>query len=1590
MRKFQNAVLTGIIFFCGIFYFAGRIMSEQVDPSFGDLDLDGSMKVLLAVSCSGSMQADKSDTSVTIKKSTVAEYIEGRKSKQAAVISKSAYVDYQFKKPLNASSGTVMFWIKPLNWSGTSASAQTFITLNGAGKGKEPQGSMALFVNSAKTKVLIVTSSRKTGYAEPVKGVSKTGGVAKTGKWAQGKWYHVAYTWNKKETCLYVDGVRESKIAATKYLIPGGFTRMTIGNCWNWCGKYDDAKTAIQGIMIVDKALSANEVREMVIGKQFKAVGEDAEGSIPLISVVPGKSAPVIDGSLKDSAWKTAMSFPGFIDNTTRAYSSRQTIVKLLYDSKKLYIAMESPVGGKALEKNDFSAVIVRPSGMKEPLVLAVRPDGSLTDAGGKPVPGKIAKAAAKVVDGKWQVEMAVDYAGLGIEPPKPREQWEINFCRRWNNPQMQTSWCIQRKPGLKNINPDEMAILLFNPESPVIQISSFDGIRGGKPGITSRVMVTTPEEFIYVFTDTLVKSKQFRGAHSTRTVPGKFCRLDVQIGPPGTGHMKKAQFISYSFLNKGFKRVYFRTQYIPVGKPALIEVADCSFETRKILKVTVNTVGIVPMLLSKTKLKIGIFDGKKQLESAETSDLSKQMTSVKFPVKNLPRGKKFTARAELFGDSGKLLAKASRKFTYPDTSVWMNNNIGRERVVPTPWTPVKTAGDSISCWGRDYIFAPGCGFPEKIITRGKEILAAPVELKLETAKNGKYSNKTGEIASHDKVAAEYEASSQTGGVTVNYKTTVEYDGMIRIDFTLDPKQESTVGKLQLRIPVKAEYGKYLGATVCCGAGQRSYNYYGKLPDGGYKNEFMPFIWVGDEDRGLLWFCQSAKGWRLKKKGNALSVQRRNGTVMIAINIIDKPTVVDKKMSYTMGLMATPVRPLPKNWRKYEKKLGFGPTSYEYFAYIPEALKPWSKRIKQYQAEGKIISAYTFLNNVSTNLPEYNLFFEEWKRNPKAKKGKYYLDVVAPEVKSWQDFVIWSYKKGLDDFGIDGLYYDLSWPSPTTSVEHGAYRDENGKIQRFWPIFAMRDIAKRAYVLYRKNNKQTAFIGHCSSNPIALPILSFCDFSLNGEQYAGELHSYMDQIPLDMMRAQFTQRQFGLAPYFLSEIGRSGNKNYTRKTPEPTLEMAALGYLHDVMFWPCFYNGLALKPFQNAKLAFVDDEKNEVEFLPYWSNGKMISCANPNVKVSAYRKPGQLFLIVSNFAKKVSNADIKLDMAKLGVKPVNLEIIDAVNQKPVLFNDSTVTVKIPPRSLRMIKLAPEDPKKVAERKKALEEVAKFKKLPATEAAREYGKFLQGLYKQKKYLLLLAIAEKEIADPKSSLGVKNTSCYQGYLTGNAMRDFNESKIWAERFEKFNQPGSFWHSRGMIYQAAALRRQGKNRAAVKLLSDKVIKQMDPDRQSEAYRETGAAYTSLKQYAKAVAEYQKAAAATPNPVMKTIARLNIGRIFQTQRKYSEALKEYAKVSASNNSYYKTQAITQALEILSVSPKSGDANPWLKQLDKGENLYPYWKGRALIYAGKYLKQAGKTAEAKEKFKQAMAVRGASAWIKNFCKKELSEEDSK
>ncbi|MBN1421815.1 MAG: hypothetical protein JXP34_23780, partial [Planctomycetes bacterium] len=385
------------------------------------------------------------------------------------------------------------------------------------------------------------------------------------------------------------------------------------------------------------------------------------------------------------------------------------------------------------------------------------------------------------------------------------------------------------------------------------------------------------------------------------------------------------------------------------------------------------------------------------------------------------------------------------------DAPPWKGSQAGRTDEVLAPWTPIRLtqSGPSIEVrpWGRVYAFSAR-PFPERIVSRDEDLLAAPIEIAVRGGPEAP-TRATLEVSNRSDARVALESNGEAGPLAFRARTQIEYDGLIRVDLAFEQKELDPVQEIALAIPLRSEFARYLyrypgrwGSAENAGA----------LPEEGWSSPFRPFIWLGGEDRGLAWFCESDRNWSPADPKRAIRVTREGAETVLRLLLHAGKERLEAPLEYTFGLQATPVKPVPEDawdWRishagryglevpdasgtsELDRIAGLGVRTicfHEHWSDIqnyPKAADP--DRLRKLVAachEKKIRLLLYFGYEMSTIAPEWDAYSAECLVDPRA--GGY---TRKPDQKAfivcyrscWQDFIADGIARVMDEYGIDGV-----------------------------------------------------------------------------------------------------------------------------------------------------------------------------------------------------------------------------------------------------------------------------------------------------------------------------------------------------------------------------------------------------------------------------------------------------------------------------------------------------------------------------------------------------------------------------------------
>lgn len=1080
------------------------------------------------------------------------------------------------------------------------------------------------------------------------------------------------------------------------------------------------------------------------------------------ISVPQMRQTPVIDGNIGAEEWQFASALTGFVKHNVNQLCDAQTTVYLGRDSENLYMAIRS--WGKFMVANcvspdsqsicadDEIEMLIAPGtgeaikGQKFPtFYLILNSIGMIFDqyrllnlAETHPEWNVKWETAQKNEGEEWTVEIKIPFSNFGDTPPKDGDTWAFNLARAYYPYQ----WTSLVAGGLNN--PECAATLRFDSASPAVRLVSVEPLLKGKAGITLEIANGTLTETqvavscrIYSGSNMVYETNQpiALAANKSEKIDlgngaalGSNACLEVRVTsasgrpclvmdrvvavPPATINLLKERPVAV-------QKFYFYPRYYPSLDRLVSEINFSQVDGKTAVKQARITVysdeALKKPVATNTLEPFTDFAGVQRMDTAKLSD-----------------GKYF-ARAELLDANGKNLGTAEEWFI-KGRPEWLTHKRGIGDKVLPPFTPLRVSRQEVTCWGRRYLFNEQ-GLMKELYTRNVQILAEP--MRLVGAVNGQsIAWERGQPIKWVKKSAaqvSYTSVIKGNGLAVKINSTIEYDGLMVTELRYGPESGQPVNLDSLRfcIALKPEnaflYMAIPDAVVGIKHGVLKadkgviFSSGQDVRNAQMRGTFLPYLWVGDRDRGLCWVAESDQGWISDDTNNCVQVERTDQEVILWFNLVNRPAKIDRERKLIFGLQASPVKPIMNKWRgvfmggfKHGevpvlfRLLGGNPPGSTSMDWTRPQSDPamiekgrwrlWDKD-RSPGMELDVVSGYYYWGTTCPGEEAAKLFRGEWiskkdnwyypqedeSQNPRyttksawgpwpfGKDPDNYKHVYVVTVPSYVDYQVWSFEEAVKTWKISGFYDDCGYMRAIYDEDLGiGYVREDGIRQPALPILSV----------YREKWKRCAYVldklGHenylCSwANYNALPVCAWSGCMAVGEQSLAKDGDYIDSYgSLEKFATYFPGLFYGLPSFACQRVPIGQERQAT-----------LLYFLHDINWGWTHRNPMKeITGLTRAKAQFKPWE-DDVEFHGYWQPQKILQVADDNIKISYYTAKNRVMFMVGNLAKHAVSTTLKVDWAKLGIKPVKLTDMETNKELPINA-EGGLQVKIPARDLRLI------------------------------------------------------------------------------------------------------------------------------------------------------------------------------------------------------------------------------------------------------------------------------------------------------------------
>ncbi len=669
--------------------------------------------------------------------------------------------------------------------------------------------------------------------------------------------------------------------------------------------------------------------------------------------------------------------------------------------------------------------------------------------------------------------------------------------------------------------------------------------------------------------------------------------------------------------------------------------------------------------------------------------------------------------------NGGQPLTAQFTRESYP----WENNRIGLLDAVPAPWTPVAVERSTLpwrrspqfSVWGRDMTLG-GLGLPARLEvrqpepTRGAEsanLLAAPVRVTA-VGEQGTHPwiKESWKIVSRSERQVAIAGNARSPELDLALSGTLEFDGFYQVSLRLAPRRQGVwLEQLRIEIPVPDDQALLFNAASDNMRAQKTFLDLEGRPDGELWNSITaitngpeqvltapgqprpvpvwPHVWLGNDDRGIAVMVDNVRTWPIDRERPVMDLVRENGLTTLRLLPVNVPTRLSEPVEITFSLQATPVRPRPPGGTgKAMEWYGWG-----YFD-LP------------------VIAADLEPGNVTRQVAEAS----PWYRTPAARAENrwwrygclqshrvspddpLYGNMVKGTRDEWEDglytpshvdFLMWAYQKWHRREGLDGVYFDNTFPQRANSFGSGiAYVDGQGQLQPSYNVFGQRLFLKRLQGYFHSVGPLPVMMAHVTDGP-AVGYLGFADFWLDGEN--GGYVEHRRQVDHDEGRARYDfvdrwHNPTGLANLRIT-LGRQWGtipKYHYAWFPEPTYAMLGMFDLEHQ------YEPMGRQPYHEFGRFEAD-----VQFMPYWMPGRPVAMVSsgPDVFLTAWRRPDRVRLLVSNLSREERHVALRADFKALEL-PFDAVALDEREGSALTWQREILPeMRIPPHSYRTFILA---------------------------------------------------------------------------------------------------------------------------------------------------------------------------------------------------------------------------------------------------------------------------------------------------------------
>ncbi len=667
--------------------------------------------------------------------------------------------------------------------------------------------------------------------------------------------------------------------------------------------------------------------------------------------------------------------------------------------------------------------------------------------------------------------------------------------------------------------------------------------------------------------------------------------------------------------------------------------------------------------------------------------------------IKGIEKPGRYILKTDL-GEFG----KADAEIVRPDLS-FAGTGIGAEDTVPEIWKEFKVENRTVLLWNREYRFGNG-PLPEMIKAYGRPLLEKPPRLIIETPKGiANISYKAGETQRRNS-SVTFTGEGEADNFSIDYATTVEFDGMIKFDFSI--KGESEITSMRLEWQVVPALCEYLMTPLLQTEDKKQFEFL--YPINAW--QAVSLLWLVSEGKGGFAYSMSNDAnWVYDPNEPVFFVNKSTGTC--SVKMITRNTKIPENTPYQALFITTPSRPLPEQ----NRVIRFGDSSRsdtprKGIATGGEGLVSTSSFQPhptdfEYRMKNRIPNTLSIFAtaNALTDASDTAMYFKEYWNIPGAciykmayqkplGNGKYVTDshftVPACNACLINDYYLYNIKKLFEHpYGnrICQIYYDLCDNNLCSNEKHGCgFKDKFGRqIKTFALLYKRKLIERTVRFCHAQPQKRTVMLH--AQREFSPFICGLADYWFPGEQHSALLKrnpfGYTDEVPDEIYRSEYNRNVLGVGVIFLPTLGVANREHLGAGGARYAEAMMTMLLAHDIETCQEWVYGLPIQNAWNALEKYGVQSPDTKVNLYY--NQNEITSSSPDIKITWYECPDHKYvLIIANKSPRSRDAVINVQKIAAGNFTAREEYIGS----DIKVVDGKFSILVPSRSFRIVAFPP--------------------------------------------------------------------------------------------------------------------------------------------------------------------------------------------------------------------------------------------------------------------------------------------------------------